>query len=118
MVLLDIGEAASHFLPLGVLVKRVLNVLLCLFNGSHPGVEAGMLHLLIIVAHVLVIVATGREGHTSSLMAARHFFIGLLLIVVDVARISQSAEERAAPIQHAWVGAHGKVPADPSLHSR
>ena len=70
-MLLDVGEAVSYFcLPLGVLVKRILNVLLCLFNGSQPGVKAGMLHLLIMVAHVLVMVAMGREGHTSSLVAA------------------------------------------------
>ena len=85
LVLLDVGEAVSYFcLPLGVLVKRILNVLLCLFSGSQPGVKAGMLHLLIMVAHVLVMVATAKKGHTSSLVATRDFFIGLLLIVVKV----------------------------------
>ena len=53
-----------------MLVKHILNVLLCLFNGSQPGVKAGMLHLLIMVAHVLVMVAMGKEGHMSSLVAA------------------------------------------------
>ena len=34
LVLLDVGDAVSHFcLPLGVLLKHVMNVLLCLFNG-------------------------------------------------------------------------------------
>ena len=70
-MLLDVGEAVSYFcLPLGVLVERVLDILLRLFYVCQPGVEAGMLHLLIIVAHVLVMVAMGREGHTSSLVAA------------------------------------------------
>ena len=71
VVLLDVGEAVSHFcLLLGVLVKRVLNVLLCLFYGCQPGVEAGMLYLLVMIAHGLIMVATSREGHTSSLVAA------------------------------------------------
>ena len=85
-MLLDVGEAVSHFcLPLGVLVKHVLDVVLCLFYGCQPGVEAGMLHLLLMMAHGLVMVTIGREGHTSSLMATQDFFILLLLIVVEVA---------------------------------
>ena len=79
-MLLDIGDAVSHFcLPLGVLVKRVLNVLLHFFYSCQPGVKAGMLHLLVMVAHWLIMIATSREGHTSSLVAAQNFFIGLLL---------------------------------------
>ena len=79
LVLLDGGEAFSCLrLPLGVLVKCVLDVLLRLFDGRQPVVEAGMLHLL-------VMVAIGREGHTSLLMATRDFLIWLLLIVVEVA---------------------------------
>ena len=70
LMLLDVGEAVSHFLPLGVLVKHVLNVLLCLFYGCQPGVEVGMLYLLVMIAHGLIMVATSREGHTSSLVAA------------------------------------------------
>ena len=78
LVLLNGGDAFSHFfLPLGVLVKHVLDVLLRLFDSRQPIVEVGMLHLL-------VMVAIGREGHTSSLMATRDFFILLLLIVVEV----------------------------------
>jgi len=70
-VLLDVGEAVSHFfLPLGVLVKHVLDVVLHLFYVCQPGVKAGMLHLLVMVAHWLIMVATSREGHTSSLVAA------------------------------------------------
>ena len=70
LVLLNVGEAVSHFcLLLGMLVKHVLNVLLCLFYGCQPGVEAGMLHLLVVVAHGLIMVATSREGHTSSLVS-------------------------------------------------
>ena len=48
-------------------------------------VLGGALHLLLMIAHGLVKVAIGREGHTSSLIAARDFFIWLLLIVVKVA---------------------------------
>jgi hypothetical protein len=66
-------------------VKRVLDLLLVLFNGGEPVVKAGALHLLFIIAHGLVMVAIGRERHTSSLMATRDFFILLLLIVVEVA---------------------------------
>ena len=85
-MLLDVGEAISYFcLPLGVLVKHILDVLLCLFNICQPGVEAGVLHLLVMISHWLIMIAMGREGHTSSLVAAWNYFIGLLLIVVEVA---------------------------------
>ena len=71
LMLLDVSEVVSHFcLPLGVLVKRILNVVLRLFYGRQPGVEAGMLHLLVMIAHGLIKVTMGREGHTSSLVAA------------------------------------------------
>ena len=71
LVLLDVGEAVSYFcLPLGVLVKHVLNVLLCLFTISQPGVEARVLHLLVMIAHWLIMIAMGRKGHTSARMAA------------------------------------------------
>ena len=70
LMLLDIGDVFSQFcLPLGVLVKHVLDVLLHLFDSHQPGVEAGALHLLLMIAHGLVMVTIGREGHTSSLMA-------------------------------------------------
>ena len=70
-MLLDVGETISYFcLPLGMMVKCVLNVLLHLFYGCQPGVEVEMLHVLAMVAHWLIMIATGREGHTSSLVAA------------------------------------------------
>jgi len=70
LMLLDVGDVFSHFcLPLGVLVKHVLDVVLRLFYGCQPGVEAGMLHLLVMIAHGLIMVATSREAHTSSLVA-------------------------------------------------
>ena len=70
-MLLDVGDAVSHFcLQQRVLVKRVLDVLLCLFNSCQPDVEAGVLHLLVMVAHWLIMIAMDREGHTSSLVAA------------------------------------------------
>ena len=69
LVLLNDGEAFSCLrLPLGVLVKLVLDVMLRLFDGGEPVVEAGALHLLLMIAHGLVMVAIGREGHTSFLM--------------------------------------------------
>ena len=68
---MNVGDVVSHFyLSLGVLVKPVLNVLLRLFYGCQPGVEAGMLHLLVMIAHGLIMVAMGKERHTSSLVAA------------------------------------------------
>ena len=70
LVLLNGGEAFSCLhLPLSVLVKLVLDVMLVLFDGGEPIVEVGVLHLLLMIGHGLVMVAIGREGHTSSLMA-------------------------------------------------
>ena len=86
LVLLNDDEAFSCLrLPLGVLVKLVLDVMLVLFDGGEPAVEAGVLHLLLMIAHGLAMVAIGREGHTSSSMATQDFVIWLLLIVVEVA---------------------------------
>ena len=99
-MLLDGGKVLScFFLPLGMLVQSVLNLMLVLFNGSEPGVEASVFHLLLMVshgrrmvAHVLIMIARGvvmeatsREGHTSSLVATRDLHIWLLLIVIKVA---------------------------------
>ena len=70
LVLLDGSEVFSCLcLPLSVLVKLVLDVMLCLFDGGEPIVEVGAHYLLLMIAHGLVMVAIGREGHTSSLMA-------------------------------------------------
>jgi len=86
LVLLNGGEAFSCLrLPLSVLVKLVLDVMLVLFDGGEPTVEAGALHLLLMIAHGLVMVAIGREGHMSSMMATRDLLIWLLLVVVKVA---------------------------------
>ena len=68
-----------------MLVKLVLDVMLVVFDGGEHVAEAGVLHLLLMIYHGLVMLAIGREGHTSSLMATRDFFILLLLIVVEVA---------------------------------
>ena len=84
LVLLDGDKALScFFLPLGMLVQGVLDLLLALLDASEPGVEASVFHLLFMVthgwwmvAHVLVMIsrgmvmeATSREGHASSLVA-------------------------------------------------
>ena len=74
-----------------MLVQSVLNLMLVLLNGSEPSVEASMFHLLLVVihgrwmvGHVLVVEATSREGHASSLVAARDLLIRLLLVVVKI----------------------------------
>ena len=51
-------------------MKLVLDVVLCLLDGGQPGVEAGMLHLLVMVTHWLIMIAMSREGHMSSQVAA------------------------------------------------
>ena len=85
LVLLDGGEAFSYLcLPLSVMVKLVLDVMLVLFDGGEPTFEARALHLLLMIAHGLVMVTIGIEGHTSSLMATQDLLIWLLLVVVKV----------------------------------
>ena len=78
-------------------MQSVLNLMLVLLNGGEPGVEASMFHLLVmvthgrrIVVHVLVMIARGmvmeatsREGHASSLVTTRDFLV-LLLVVVKI----------------------------------
>ena len=59
--------------------------MLVLFDGGEPTIEVGVLHLLLMVAHGLVMVAIGREGHTSFLIATRDLLIWSLLVVVKVA---------------------------------
>ena len=73
-----------------MLVQRVLNLMLVLLNGDEPSVEASVFHLLLkvthgwqMVAHVLVVEATSREGHVSSLVATGDL-IRLLLVVVKI----------------------------------
>ena len=81
-----------------MLVQSVLNLMLVLLDGGENGVEASMFHLLLMVthgrrmmAHVLVMIvygmvmeATSREGHASSLVVARDLLIRLLLVVVKI----------------------------------
>ena len=73
--------------------------MLALLDGGKPSVKASMFHLLLMVthgrwmmAHVLIMIArvvvmeaTSREGHTSSLVATRDLLIWMLLIVIKVA---------------------------------
>ena len=83
LVLLNGDKAFSYLrLPLSVLVKLVLDVMMCLFGSRQPIVKAGVLHILLMIAHGLVMVDIGREGHTSSLTATRDLLIWLLLVVV------------------------------------
>ena len=45
LLLLDGGEVLScFFLPLGMLVKSVLDLLLVLLDGGEPGVKMSILH--------------------------------------------------------------------------
>jgi hypothetical protein len=78
-------------LATGYAGELVLDVMLCLLDGGQPSVEAGVLCLLLMIAHgrlmvghVLVMVAIGREGHAPSRRATWNFFIGLLLVVVKI----------------------------------
>ena len=41
-------------------------------------------HVLVMIAHGMVVEATSREGHASSLVAARDLLIRLLLVVVKI----------------------------------
>ena len=80
-------------------MQSVLILMLVLFNGGEPSVEASVFHLLLkvthgrrMMAHVLIMIAHGvvmeamsREGHASSLVDTRDLLIWLLLIVVKVA---------------------------------
>jgi hypothetical protein len=99
LVLLDGDEVLScFFLPLGMLVKSVPDLLLSFLDAVEPIVKMGVLHLLLMIshgrwmmAHVLIMIAhgmlmeaTSREGHTSSLVATADLLIRLLLMVVKV----------------------------------
>jgi hypothetical protein len=96
---LDGDEALScFFLPLGVLMKSVPDLLLSFLDGGEPGVETSVLHLLLMISHGrwmmahalitctygVVVEAVSGEGHVSSLEATGNLLIGLLLVVVKV----------------------------------
>ena len=85
LLLLDGNEALScFFLPLGMLVKSVLDLLLVLLDGGEPGVEMSILHLLLMITCGMVVVAMGREGHASSLVATGDLLVRLLLVIVKI----------------------------------
>jgi hypothetical protein len=99
LLLLDGSKALScFFLPLGVLMKSVLDLLLSFLDGGEPNVKMSMLHLLRMISHgrwmmahvmimrarVVVMEAASGEGHMSSLEAARNLLIGLLLVIVKI----------------------------------
>jgi hypothetical protein len=78
-----------------MLVKSVPDFLLSFLDVSKPSVEMSMFHLLLMVthgqqmvAHVLIMIAygmvmeaTSREGHASSLVATGDLLIWLLIVV-------------------------------------
>ena len=76
---------SCFFLSLGMLVKSVLDLLLVLLDDGEPGVETSVLHLLLMITCGMVMVATGREGHASSLVAIGDLLVLLLLVVVVIA---------------------------------
>ena len=70
LLLLDGDEALScFFLPLEMLVKNVPDLLLVLLDGGELGVKTSVLHLLLMITYGMVMVAMGKEGHASSLVA-------------------------------------------------
>ena len=75
---------SCFFLPLGMLVKSVPDLLLVLLDGGELGVKTSILHLLLMITYGMVVVATGREGHASSLVATRDLLVRLLLVVVKI----------------------------------
>ena len=84
-LLMDGDEALScFFLPLGMLVKSVLDFLLVLLDGGEPVVKMSVLHLLLMITCGIVVVAMGREGIASSLVATRDLLVRLLLVVVKI----------------------------------
>ena len=86
LLLLDGNKALScFFLPLGMWVKSVLDLLLVLLDGGEPGVKTSVLHLLLMITYGMVVVATGREGHASSLVATGDLLIRLQVVVVKIA---------------------------------
>ena len=89
---------SCFFLPLGMLVQSVLDLVLALLDGGKPGDEASVFHLLLMVTH-------GQQnggpcldhdspwgghgsheqrGYTFSLVATGDLLIWLLLIVIKV----------------------------------
>ena len=85
LLLLDGDEALScFFLPLGMLVKSVSDLLLVLLNGGEPGVKTSILHLLLMITYGMVVVAIGRQALVSSLVATGDLLVRLLLVVVKI----------------------------------
>ena len=65
-------------------MKSVLDLLLVLLDGGEPGVKTSILHLLCMITYGMVMVATGREGYVSSLLATRDLLVRLLVVVVKI----------------------------------
>jgi hypothetical protein len=100
LVPMNVGESLHRmFLPLGMLMESVADLLLALFNCGKPGVNMSEVHQWILahgrwmmmVTHVwtmkarhMVMEASCRERHASSLDVARDLLILLLLVVVKI----------------------------------
>ena len=62
LLLLNGDEALScFFLPLGMLVKSVPDLLLVLLDGGEPSVKTSILHLLLMITYGMVMVTTGQR---------------------------------------------------------
>ena len=58
--------------------------MLVLLDDGEPSVETSILHLLLMITYGMVMVATSREGHASSLVATGDLLIRLLLVLVKI----------------------------------
>ena len=65
-------------------MKSVPDLLLVLLDGGEPGVKTSILHLLLMITYGMVMVATGRGGHASSLVTTGDLLVRLLLVVVKI----------------------------------
>jgi hypothetical protein len=142
LLLLDGDEALScFFLPLGVLMKSIPDLLLSFLNGGEPGVETSMLHLLLMKSHGRWMMAPcddhvhlwGDRGsheqrrtcvlpesywkppHRTAADSSRSYCPAIARSNLD-ARNSPNDAEKVAPTQHVQVGAYGRIPAGPNLY--
>ena len=63
-----------------LVLKRAYSI--CLLMVTHG--RRMMAHVLVMIACAMVMEATSREGHASSLVVARDLLIRLLLVVVKI----------------------------------
>lgn len=92
LVLMNPGEGLCRLLlPLSMLLKGIIDLLLAFFDGGEPGVKVLMVHWWFLMESVwtmeaccVVVEASCREGHASSLGTTIDLLIILLLVEVKV----------------------------------